>query len=316
MPRDKEKSSKAAVAAAQAAGPASKIPTPLRFPLLVLLSLTLSSLLYSFTAEYVAADLAGVSSTLDQWEMGGLVAWRIIELGIGWFGGYDGYDLAALSILSHGPPLYLLGIFYEVKPISLISSLVIDSLSSYIPFRLLRPLSPAHSAVPSDDIVTSASIQAYTAILAALIYSVTLFSAYTVYLPVYFVTYFANIHTIAAAHSASLITLFPISLVLGLGAKSFIFTPAAVVPSRGMVFNPETATLGETVWYNVWGYSKRTKTVITRTVTLMLVSGVNTFVQTFVTTEGVEARGALGYSAVWVVAGGVTGVALGIVGAV
>jgi hypothetical protein len=146
---------------------------------------------------------------------------------------------------------------------------------------------------------------------------VTLFSAYTIYLPVYFVTYFTNIHTIAAAHNASLITLFPISLVLGLGAKSFIFTPATAVPSRGIIFNPETATLAETLWYNVWGgYSPRTKVVITRTVTLMLVSGVNTFVQTFVTTEGVEVLGALGYSAVWVVAGGATGVALGVVGAV
>jgi hypothetical protein len=82
-----------------------------------------------------------------------------------------------------------------------------------------------------------------------------------------------------------------------------------------MGFNPETATLAETLWYNVCGYSSRTKMVITRTVTLMLVSGVNTFVQTFVTMDGVEARGALGYSAVWVVAGGVTGVALGVVGA-
>jgi hypothetical protein len=144
---------------------------------------------------------------------------------------------------------------------------------------------------------------------------VTLFSAYTIYLPVYLVTYFANLHTIAAAHNASHITLFPISLVLGLGARSFIFTPATAVSSRGMVFNPETATLAETLWYNVCGYSSRTKMVITRTVTLMLLSGVNTFVQTFVTMEGVEVRGALGYSAVWVVAGGVTGVALGFVGA-
>lgn len=27
------------------------------------------------------------------------------ELGLGWFGGYDSYDLAALSLLSHGPPV-------------------------------------------------------------------------------------------------------------------------------------------------------------------------------------------------------------------
>jgi hypothetical protein len=27
------------------------------------------------------------------------------ELGLGWFGDYDGYDLAAISLLSHGPPV-------------------------------------------------------------------------------------------------------------------------------------------------------------------------------------------------------------------
>lgn len=47
----------------------------------------------------------------------------------------------------------------------------------------------------------------------------------------------------------------------------------------------------------------------------MLVSGINTFLQTL-TIEGVEARGAIGYSAVWVVASGLAGTALGIVGAI
>ena len=27
------------------------------------------------------------------------------ELGLGWFGDYDGYDIAALTVLSHGPPV-------------------------------------------------------------------------------------------------------------------------------------------------------------------------------------------------------------------
>jgi hypothetical protein len=26
-----------------------------------------------------------------------------LELGVGWFGNYDSYDLAALNLLSHGP---------------------------------------------------------------------------------------------------------------------------------------------------------------------------------------------------------------------
>jgi len=47
----------------------------------------------------------------------------------------------------------------------------------------------------------------------------------------------------------------------------------------------------------------------------MLVSGVHTFVQTWVTIEGVEAKGAAAYSAVWVVAAGITGIALGVVSA-
>lgn len=56
--------------------------------------------------------------------------------------------------------------------------------------------------------------------------------------------------------------------------------------------------------------------MIQRTATLMLVSGVNTAVQTAVTVEGVEVAGALVYSAVWVVAAGVTGAVLGLVGVV
>ena len=109
----------------------------------------------------------------------------------------------------------------------------------------------------------------------------------------------------------------PLTLLLGLAAKSFVFTPAAAAPgAKVSSFNPESATLGETFWYNVWGYSERTKTVITRTLALMLVSGVNTFVQSFVTVEGVEMMGAVAYSGVWVVAAGVTGAALGLVSAV
>ena len=48
----------------------------------------------------------------------------------------------------------------------------------------------------------------------------------------------------------------------------------------------------------------------------MFVSGMHTFVQTWVTLEGVEAWGAVAYSVIWVVAAGTTGAALGLVCAV
>jgi hypothetical protein len=219
--------------------------------------------------------------------------------------------------------LYLLGTFYNISPTTVLSSLVIDSITTYVPFRLLRPLSPAHAAskrygsVPNRDIVTDFSVQTYTTLLAAAIYSVTLYAAYASYLPVYLVTYFENIPSVAAAHAATPISLLPLTLALGLAAKSFIFTPAAAVSNApAMPLDTEGASFSETFWYNVWGYSKRTKVVVKRTVALMLVSGVNTFVQTFATLQGVEATGAAGYSAVWILASGLTGLALGVVSAV
>lgn len=56
--------------------------------------------------------------------------------------------------------------------------------------------------------------------------------------------------------------------------------------------------------------------MISRTLTLMTVCGGNTFIQTFMTVEGVEATGAAAYSAVWVVAAAITGASFGVVGAV
>jgi hypothetical protein len=56
---------------------ASKLPAPVRFPLLVILSLSISSLLYSFVAEYTAGELASVSRSLNEWwEVGVLVGWK------------------------------------------------------------------------------------------------------------------------------------------------------------------------------------------------------------------------------------------------
>ena len=69
----------------------SQLPGPLRFPLLVTLSLFLSSVLYSISAHYLGGDLGSVSRRLTEWwEVGGLVGWRAIELGIGWWSKYDG----------------------------------------------------------------------------------------------------------------------------------------------------------------------------------------------------------------------------------
>lgn len=135
------------------------------------------------------------------------------------------------------------------------------------------------------------------------------------------VTYFNDIPTIATAHSATMVTLLPLSLALGFAARTFIFTPAAVatrspVEAEEKTFNQATASFGESFKQNVWDIDARENTIITRTLTLIFLTGGNTFVQCFMTIEGVEALGAITYAAVWAIAAGLTGVSLGLVGAV
>lgn len=76
----------------------------LKFPLVAILSFSISSLGYSFLNEFTRGELATVMSTVDtsrdMWIMAG---WRMTELGIGWVANFDCLDLAALNFLSHSP---------------------------------------------------------------------------------------------------------------------------------------------------------------------------------------------------------------------
>ncbi|KAI9809500.1 MAG: hypothetical protein M1827_006806 [Pycnora praestabilis] len=266
----------------------SKLPNAMRFPLLAILSLSFSSLLYTLAADFAVGELAGVSRSLNEWwEVLGLVGWRIVELGVGWYGGYD----AAI----------------------------------YLPFRFLRPLSPTHnatapkSAVANHSIINDLPVRIYTTLLAASIYSVVVYASYYTWLPVYLVVHFDGMRNISAAHSAAVPALLASFVPIGYAAREFIFTPSTGARmDRGdaiaSAFNPATATLGETVWHNVWGYPKRTKVIIERTATLVVVSGLNTWLQTYVTIEGAEGSGAAGWSGVWAAAGALTGAVLWWVG--
>lgn len=62
----------------------------MQFPLLVTLSMTLSFTLLAFASDYTSGDLAVVSARRDSWpEVVGILSWRVVELAIGWFVGYD-----------------------------------------------------------------------------------------------------------------------------------------------------------------------------------------------------------------------------------
>jgi hypothetical protein len=130
-----------------------------------------------------------------------------------------------------------------------------------------------------------------------------------------------DIPSIAAAYNTTIVTILPVMLAFGLAARVFIFTPiiaedASFADRKGSAFGPTRVTLAETFRNSVVCHSPRTRTAIIRTLTLMAVTGINTFIQLYMIVDGGEAVGAAAYTGVWVVAALVTGATLGVVGAV
>lgn len=307
----------------------STLPPVLQFPLVAILSFSISSLGYSFINEFTQGELATVMRTLETpRELGIMTAWRLTELALGWFANFDSVDLAALNLLSHSPTFYLMTAFYNVSPKTAIAGLTVDVIASFVPFLLLRPLSAAHkssSSTPNREIIADKPIAVLSTLLATFIYSVTLFLSYKTFLPGILVLYFIGIPTVEPLHSATTIYVSPLATALaaasGIAARSFIFTPLAATgrteeDEKAAQFDPVTASLGETVWWNIWGYTTQTKVGVARTLALMVVTGINTTLQGYLTISGVEPTGAAIYASIWVAAAFFTGVGLGAVGEV
>lgn len=309
---------------------ASRLPASLQFPLVLILSVSFSALGYSTLNQWTGAGLSAISRPVEaRGEVALLSTWRICELALAWYGNLDSFDVAALSTLSRGPTLYLLTTFYGTNVATALASLSVDVISSFLPFVLLRALSPAHSSsastvVPNRELVADRAILVYTTLLAGAIYSVTLFTAFSTYLPRVLVLYFEGIPSIEAARSAtpSIFVNGPtmlFCLLFGLAARTFIFTPSAVVGAtkndrERQEFDPVSATFGETLYWNLWGYTSRAKVVITRTALIMAVAAVDTYISCTMTISGVESTGALAYAAVWATAAFFTGVGFVVVG--
>jgi hypothetical protein len=66
------------------------LTTWIAYPLAILLSPGLSALLYSFVPDIMGAPLAAVSRSLNEpWQIGGLLAWRLVEITLGFVFGLD-----------------------------------------------------------------------------------------------------------------------------------------------------------------------------------------------------------------------------------
>lgn len=121
------------------------------------------------------------------------------------------------------------------------------------------------------------------------------------------------------AYGATYTEVLPVTVLLGLAASTFIFSPFATTgkakeDAEIEKFDPVSASLGQTVWWNFWGYTAKTKVVIQRTAMAIFLTGVSTYLGCTRTIYGVESIGAAAYAAVWVAGAFFTGVGLGLVG--
>lgn len=233
-------------------------------------------------------------------------------------------------MLTHLPYFYLLTTFYGISVVSAALSLSIDVLAICTPFWLLRSRNPSHTAttprtVPARPIVTDDSIRILVTLLPAAIYGVVVYGSFYTWLPVYLVVHFEGLRDISAAHEAALPMLIPSFIPIGWAAREFFFSPTvtgaagtqnSLAEAKAKVFNPETATLGETLRYNLLAYSKRTKVLMRRAATLVLMCFMNAGLRTFASIEGTEPWGAMGWAALWATAGVITAAMFGWVGSV
>lgn len=219
------------------------------------------------------------------------------------------------------PQLFLLTAFYSLSPATAAAALVVDVLSAAAPFYLLRPLSDVHrgSVRVTNRELIDVPLQLYTTALSTGIYTVVLVLSMRFVLPHILVVYFSGLASLEPAYAASYASVLPATLLFGAAANAFIFAPFATTgrskdDDAASRFHAVTATLGETVRWNFWGYTAKTKVVIRRTAVAMFLTGVNTYLACTRTMYGVEGAGAASYAAVWVLATLCTGVGLGLVG--
>ncbi|PYH90124.1 hypothetical protein BO71DRAFT_388245 [Aspergillus ellipticus CBS 707.79] len=311
-----------------------RIPPAVRFTLAVFSSLALSSTLFTLTTGLTLGELSRVSKHLDTWpEVGGLMAWKAVEVGLTWILGYDARDVLTLTLLTHLPTYTLLTTFYTIRPTTTLTSYLIILISTTLPFLLRNP-SPTTSLLSTHknrSILQDGPTTVYTTVAATAIFTVTLYISYaTPWLPQTLVVHFQDLPDISAVHAgpAGLPGLFMGLLPAGLAVRDFLFVSSAGVAAdetpvtkKKKGGKKEEAKDGEyliqTVYRNTWGtLSRKTQVLVSRTVVLAALLLGNTVVQVAGTVNGADAEGAAAWGGVWAVAAAVTGGLFGWVEAV
>lgn len=199
-------------------------------------------------------------------------------------------------------------------------------ISVALPFYLLRGATryPTRSANPNQAIARDGTVLVITCALGTVVYGLTFFLSYYANLGVFLIRHFDSIPSLDKAHDQNFVGMLHMFLLSGVAATYFLFRPAVAEPSRPALtepkavedkpaFNPERATLLDTVSYNLGlygvGWSRRAEVFAWRTLILALGTLANTLVRVYSTVEGTDVVGSLGYGGLWAAAGTMVGFA-------
>ncbi|USP78657.1 uncharacterized protein yc1106_05931 [Curvularia clavata] len=294
----------------------SRLPPALRVPILISLNMGINALLWEFASNFLSPELGAISKVPTEDDITSLyspiarIAIRWLTVFMTWYLRYDFYDVSALTVLTYAPFTYLLTTFYDISPLTAGANIFIEVLSFAIPTYLLRARSPAHkqnAPLRNRFLLNSYQVQLSSFMLATGVYVVLLWgSLKTGVLNTFLVQYF-DIPTLEVAHTETPLSIIVKTFVAGFAAKAFLLNPSfAAQPLSGSqtpedTFDPATATLPQTIEYNFYNFTKRTRTLIQQTLILNAFLFLTT-VQRCMTLTGTEIAGAVGYTGFWMAA--------------
>ncbi|KAF2476820.1 uncharacterized protein BDR25DRAFT_299990 [Lindgomyces ingoldianus] len=289
----------------------SRLPSSLRILILVVLSLGIRSTVLSAATNFLGEELGKISrKEADIYHVAGFLTYKILVLLVGWFLHYDFLDISSLTLVANAPLAYLLTTYYQISTLTISANVVAEIISIALPTYLLRPRSDVHNPnapLPNRFLLNSFQVQTSTGIMSVGVYVAVIWIALQAQqLNEFLVSHF-EIPTLELAHKETPITLIAKMLPVGIAAKGFLLNPSiGAQPASGAAtpvvpFDPASATLPETLRYNFWFWSKRTKTLVRQTVVLSIFILANT-IQRTLTIRGTDPSGAVGYASIWILA--------------
>ncbi|KAJ5023924.1 hypothetical protein J3E72DRAFT_336583 [Bipolaris maydis] len=294
----------------------SRLPTALRVPILISLNMGINALLWEFASNFLSPELGAISKVPQEDDVTSFyspharVAMRWLTVCMTWYLSYEVYDVSALVVLTYAPYAYLITTFYNITPLTAATNICIEVISFALPTYLLRPRSLAHKAnapLRNRFLLNSYQVQLSSFMLATGVYVVLLWGGLkTGVLNTFLVQYF-DIPTLEVAHIETPLSLVVKTFIAGFAAKAFLLNPSfAAQPlsenqTPGETFDPATATLSQTLEYNFYNFTQRTRTLIQQTLILNAFLFIGT-VQRSMTIVGTDIIGAVGYAGMWVAA--------------